>query len=218
GTDLGSCLGSGLERPCGSPPTGVRVEGMGPSRSWGVAATGSRRSSQGSGERRAVAGEAERRAPLPCRSDEEAGVGLISSELLCILLALGCDRRSPLLAGLALVVVTAERPEIRLRGIVAGPPVVGVGGLGRAPLVVLDPRAAVLVAPQYPCAELRPVGRQPAAPVRTPPARHQNSTVRVLRAVGGPKRCALRGSTRGRPSACSTRDGPSRWSTRDRAG
>src|SRR5690606_26374452 len=54
------------------------------------------------------AGEAERRAPRPCRSDEKAGVWLVSSELLCILLSLGCDRRSPLLAGLALVVVSAE--------------------------------------------------------------------------------------------------------------
>src|SRR5690606_14665891 len=43
------------------------------------------------------AGEAERRAPQPCRSDEKAGVRLISSELLCILLSLGRDRRSPLL-------------------------------------------------------------------------------------------------------------------------
>src|SRR5690606_20206037 len=92
----------------GSPPTGVRVDGIGPSRSRGAAATGSRRSSRGKSEHRAVAGEAERRAPLPCRSDEEAGVRLISSELLCILLALGCARRSPLLAGLARVVVIAE--------------------------------------------------------------------------------------------------------------
>src|SRR5690606_32300870 len=76
---------------------GIRVDGIGPSRSRGAAATGSRRSSRGKSEHRAVAGEAERRAPLPCRSDEEAGVRLISSELLCILLALGCDRRSPLL-------------------------------------------------------------------------------------------------------------------------
>src|SRR5690606_22460786 len=82
---------------------GVRVDGMGPVTQLGSGCYGLSTLQPGKWRASSGAGEAERRAPQPCRSDEKARVRLISSELLCILLSLGCNRRSPLLAGVATV-------------------------------------------------------------------------------------------------------------------